>query len=96
MLKPSQYWILTGAGVIAVALAVTNMFMVQGNTALKAEASSRAQYIQQSIALEQLYGQIVQELAQRAVRTQDDQVRDLLAAEGINFDAPAPAGGAPR
>lgn len=94
MLKPAQYWILTGAGILAVALAVTNMFMVQANTTLKTEAGSRAQYIQQSIAMEQLYGQIVQELAQRAVRTQDDQVRDLLAAEGIKID-PA-AGGAPR
>lgn len=93
MLKPAQFRILMGAGGLALVLSVTNMFMVQANTQLKGEANGRAQFIQQSIALEQLYSQLVQELAQRAVRTQDGPLHDLLAAEGINVSmAGAPAG----
>jgi hypothetical protein len=70
------------------------MWLFYANRALQDEASSRAQFIQQSIALENLYRQIVKELADRAVRTRDDQIRDMLSGEGINltFDAP-PAGG---
>jgi hypothetical protein len=95
MLKDNEFWTLTVVCALALVLAFLNMFLFQSNRALQAEANGRAQYIQQSIALEQLYRQIVQELADRAVRTRDDQIRDMLAAEGLNLTfgtAPAEAG----
>ena len=76
MLKGYQFWILTVAGVICWALVIANMVLVQTNRALQADASTRGQYIQQSIQIETLYREIVQALADRAVRTRDDQVRD--------------------
>jgi type VI protein secretion system component VasK len=85
MLKTTQFWILTVAGGLALALVLVNMYLFQANRDLQAEANTRAQYIQQSIALETLYRQIVQELADRAVRTRDDQIRDMLAADGLNL-----------
>jgi hypothetical protein len=94
MLSKYEFWTLTGIGAVALALSGVNVYLSQTNTGLQAEASGRAQYIQQSVALENLYRDIVQALADRAVRTHDTQIRDLLAAEGINvnFDAaPAPA-----
>jgi hypothetical protein len=95
MLKDSEFWTLTVIGALALVLAALNMSLFQSNRALQAEANKRAQFIQQSIALETLYRQIVQELADRAVRTRDDQVRDMLAGEGLNltFGEP-PANGA--
>jgi hypothetical protein len=95
MLRRPQFWIVTVAGAMAFGLVVLNMFLFQTNRELQAHANSRAQYIQQSVAMEQLHRQIAQELANRAVRTRDDQVRDLLAAEGFNvsFDAAPPAQG---
>jgi hypothetical protein len=94
MLRSFEFWMLTAMGAIALALSGLNMYLSQANGALQAQANSRAQFIQQSIALEGLYREIVQALADRAVRTRDTQIRDLLAAEGltVNFDAaPAPA-----
>lgn len=89
MLKTSQFWTLTVAGGLALCLTLVNMYLFLANRDLQSEASGRAAYIQQSIAMESLYRQIVQELAERAVRTRDEQIRDMLAAEGLNisFDA---------
>ena len=92
MLKNYQFWILTVVGVLALVLAIANMALSRTNGATQAEANSRAQYIQQSIAMENLYRDIVQELADRAVKTRDDQIRDLLAAEGFNVNFAAPPG----
>jgi len=86
MLKESEFWILTVAGVAAIAVAATNMVLFLGNRDLQKQASERAQYIQESIALEGLYREIAQDLANRAVRTRDEQVRDLLAVDGINVN----------
>lgn len=94
MLKIHEFWTLTVAGSIAILLALANMYLFQGNRALQAEVNTRAQYIQQSIALESLYREMVQGLADRAVRTRDDQIRDLLSAEGINVTFDAAGGGA--
>lgn len=96
MLRQSEFWMLTAAGALAIVLALANMMLFQANRKLQDEANSRAQYIQQSIALEGLYRDIVKALADRALATRDEQVRDLLAAEGISLDfdkavAPAPA-----
>jgi hypothetical protein len=94
MLNNYEFWTLTGIGALALGLSGVNMYLSQTNAGLQAEASGRAQYIQQSVALENLYREIVQALADRAIRTRDTQIRDLLAAEGlnVNFDtAPPPA-----
>lgn len=86
MLRTSQFWILTTAGGLAIALVLTNMMLFQSNRKLQEEAANRAQYIQQSIAMEGLYRNIVKALADRALATRDDQVRELLAAEGVNLN----------
>jgi type VI protein secretion system component VasK len=86
MLKTNEFWILTAAGALAIALAVVNMTYFMGNRELQKEASQRAQYIQQSISLENLYREIVQGLAERGLRTRDEQIRNLLAGEGINLN----------
>ncbi len=97
MLTRFQFWLLTAAGGLAVVLVAVNMYLFQGNRVLQGEASSRAQFIQESIALENLYREIVQGLADRAVRTRDEQVRELLAAEGFNVTfEPPPASGEQR
>jgi hypothetical protein len=95
MLKTFEFWILTVVSGLALALALTNMLLYQQNRELNGRAAERNQYIQQSVALENLYRQIVQELGQRAVRSRDDQIRDLLSEQGfnINFDSQAAPGG---
>lgn len=95
MLKSAQFWTLTAAGALALLLAAANVALFQGNRTRQAEATSRAQYIQQSIALETLYREIVKGLADRALRTRDEQVRALLADEGLQLEFDAPADAAP-
>ncbi len=91
MLTRLQFWILTAAGSVAIVLAAANMVLFEANRELQAQATSRAQFIQESIALESLYREIVQGLADRAARTRDEQVRGLLAAEGFNVEFAPPA-----
>ncbi|MBM4197605.1 MAG: hypothetical protein FJ197_11025 [Gammaproteobacteria bacterium] len=94
MLKTEEFWTLSIIGMIALLLAVANALLVNDNTRARQEAQNRSQFIQQSIQLEQLYKQLAQELANRAVRTQDGELRDLLSAQGIsiNFDAAGQGG----
>jgi len=97
MLKTYQFWLLTVAGLLALGLAVANMYLTQVNGAMQTEASGRAQFIQQSIAMGNLYREVVEALADQAVKTRDEQIRDLLAAEGfnVNFNQ-APAAPSPE
>lgn len=96
MLRTNQFWILTATGGLAIALALSNMMIFQSNRKLQDEAASRAQYIQQSITMEGLYRDIVKALADRALATHDNQVRDLLAAEGLNLNFDQAADGPPQ
>lgn len=92
MLNRFEFWTLSGAGIVALVLSGVNMYLSQTNAALQARANNRAQFIQQSIARKNLYDEIIKVLANRAVNTRDEQIRDLLAGEGISVsleDAPA-------
>jgi Tfp pilus assembly protein PilN len=91
MLNRTQFWTLTAGAALALVVALVNMYLYQANRTLQAEVSDRGQFIQQSAALETLYRQIVNELADRAVRTRDEQVRAMFEGLGIklNFDEPS-------
>jgi hypothetical protein len=96
MLKAPQFWILTGAALIAALLALANATLFGSNRARQAEIAERAQYVQQSVQLEGLYREIVKGLADLSVRTQDPALARLLASQGITVTAnPAPASGLP-
>lgn len=97
MLRPWQFKLLTALGAIALVLIVANGILFTQNRAVQAEANNRQQYIQQSVALESLYRDIVRALAELAVKSDDAQVRQMLAAQGINItvNAPAPEAAAP-
>jgi len=95
MLSRSQFVTLMALAVAAVALAIGNMWLVTRTRDTQLELGQRQQFIQQSVALETLYRDIVKALAELGVKSGDRQVLDLLAAQGINLSyqgaAPAPA-----
>src|SRR5215472_3474075 len=92
MLKTWQFWVLTALALIACAMAGTNGVLLMVNQKAQAEVAQRAQFIQQSIQLEALFGETVKALADWTVRNHDSAMHDLLAAHGINVgDNPAPA-----
>ena len=95
MLNRWQFVTLMTLAVAAVALALTNMLLVTRTRDAQLELGQRQQFIQQSVALETLYRDIVKALAELGVKSGDRQVLDVLAAQGINLSyqsaAPAPA-----
>ena len=95
MLSRGQFVALMTLAIAALALTVANMWLVVRTRDVQAELGQRQQFIQQSVALESLYRDIVKALAELGVKSGDRQVLDVLAAQGINLSyqsaAPAPA-----
>lgn len=100
MLKPWQYRLLNAIGAVALVLALANGFVFTHNRDAQLEVNSRQQYLQQTASLDGLYRDIVKALAELAVKNNDAQLQQMLAANGINVTlnapvvaaAPAPAG----
>jgi len=90
MLKKNEFWILTALAAIGVLLAIANMILFSQNRTAQAEATGRAQYIQQAAQLEPLYRELVKALSELSVRNNDAELRDMLAKQGITV-TPAPA-----
>ena len=73
-------------------MALANILLFSQNRERQQEVTSRGQFIQQSVQLEALYREIAKALADLAVRNKDQQLRDMLAAQGISVTVnPAPA-----
>jgi len=87
-MKKSEFMIATGIGALSLALVIANIVMVGQNRQAQAESASRAQFIQQSVQLEVLYMDIVKALADLAVRNQDQDLKNVLNAQGISVSPP--------
>ena len=85
------------AAALAIVLAFTNMVLFERNRSLQQEVSSRTQYIQQSVQLEGLHREIVNAIANLAVRNKDDALKTILTQQGITFNVgqPEPAAAPP-
>ncbi len=89
-----QYRVLVVLGALALGLAIVNAVLFSNNRQAQNELATRGQYIQQSLQLEPLYQSLIKSLADLAARDNDNQLRSLLASQGISFSAspqPAPA-----
>jgi predicted Holliday junction resolvase-like endonuclease len=87
--------VFTILGVLMLILALVNILLSLGNQSLRAEVSERQQFITQSIQLEGVHRDIVTALATVAVKTNDAQIKNLLASQGVSFGADSgKAGGA--
>lgn len=80
--------------VVALVLVVANVLLAMGNQSVQADVNERQQFIAQSIQLEQLNRQVVTVLANMAMKSNDEQLKNLLAASGVALGPnPEPAGG---
>lgn len=98
MLKRWEFWTLTLLALLAAIFVLTNMVLFTTNRAAQTEVAGRQEYVQQTVQLEGLYRDIVKALADLSVRNQDEDLKGLLAAQGISITvnpAPAPAANAP-
>ncbi|MBI2538353.1 MAG: hypothetical protein HYW04_00940 [Deltaproteobacteria bacterium] len=79
---------------LTLVLVLVDVLLSLGNQFLRLEVNERQQFITQSIQLEELQREIVAALASVAVKSNDRQLKDLLASMGINLVDPRAAGGA--
>ena len=80
--------------VVALVLVVVNVMLALGNQSVQADIRERQQFIEQGMQRGQLYRQVVAFLANMAMKSNDEQLKNLLAASGVGL-APNPesAGG---
>jgi len=90
MLSKAQYWILTACGVLALGLTAANLWLYAGMRSMAGELDQRQLYVQQGAQLGVLYQDIAKSLAEMALRSNDDKLIAMLAAQGIQVN-PAPA-----
>ena len=82
--------VLTGLAVLVLLLVIVNILLMAGNQSLQLSVNERQQYIAETIQLEALNRQVIGVLAEMALKTNDGQLKELLAGVGVNL-SPTPA-----
>lgn len=86
---------MTGLAGVILLLVVINIVISLGNQSIQSEVSERQQIIAQTLQLETLNRQLIGVLANMALKTNDEQLKKLLADSGINLTSGQAAGSAP-
>jgi hypothetical protein len=86
---------LTAWSALILLLVIVNIIIGLGNQSIQAELAERQQEITQTIQLETLNRQLIAVLANMALKTNDAELKKILAESGINLDA-APESAAPK
>jgi len=73
-------------------LVLVNILLAFGNQSLQSDVSERQQVITQAMHLDALHRQVIGALAEEAVKTNDAQLKELLAASGFTL-SPKPEAG---
>ena len=90
MLSKWQHNLLVGLGALALLLVIANGVLFTQNRAAQAALNRRQAFVQQTVPLEGLYNEIVKSLAQMAVKDNDRQMLNMLAAQGLTITINAP------
>lgn len=84
-------------GFITLILVFVNMFLLVGNQSLQRTVAERQQVIMRSIQMQAPAREVITALANLAVRSDDEQLKQLLAKHGITVTVnPTPAGRAAK
>jgi ABC-type transport system involved in cytochrome bd biosynthesis fused ATPase/permease subunit len=86
VLKPFHYWLILVLAAMSILLVALNAGLYFSNRSLQANVEARARYIQEAQSLRSLYEELAKALANLAVEQQDDQLRALLAGEGLTIN----------
>jgi predicted Holliday junction resolvase-like endonuclease len=78
-------WVLTILSSLVLLLVVVNIFISLGNQSIQSEVSERQQTISQTLQLEGLNRQLINVLANLALKSNDDALKKVLAAGGIDL-----------
>ena len=84
-------------GFLTLILVFVNMFLLVGNQSLQRIVAERQQVIMHSIQIQGPAREVISALASLAVRSDDEQLKQLLAKHGITVSVnPTPPAGAPK
>jgi len=84
-LKRWQFLLLTGIGSVALMLVFVTTSLSNSIGAMRSQIDERQNFINETMLLSRLNVQLAQVLANLAVATGDDELRQLLADNGITF-----------
>ena len=93
-MRNKSKWVLTILSSLVLLLVVFNIFISLGNQSIQSEVGERQQSISQTLQLEGLNRQLINVLANLALKTNDQALMKVLAAGGIDLSraaGPAPA-----
>ncbi len=76
-----------GLSALALLLMIITVCLVNGNRTLQGEIQGRQNAINSSVSMSQLNQNLAQALAQTAIDNNDQDIHDLLAAQGITVKA---------
>ena len=88
--------LLTGLSVLVLLLVIVDILLMAGNQSLQLSVNQRQQYIAETIQLETLNRQVIGVLAEMAVKTNDGQLKELLAGVGLNLSPTPPQAPGPK
>lgn len=86
--------LLTVFATLVLLLVIVTIVVALGNQSIQAEVSERQQMLAQTLQLENLNRQLIGVMANLALKTNDAQLKKLLAESGVNLgpaEAPPPA-----
>ncbi len=84
-LSAGQYWLLVILGGLTLVVAIAAIYLAGGNQKLAAELQSKQAFIQQTLPLSKLNGELVQGIAKTAANIGDAELKALLERQGISF-----------
>lgn len=87
--------VLTAWSAVILLWVAVNIVIAVGNQSIQTEVAERQQEITQTIQLETLHRQLIAVLAEMALKTNDEELKKILAESGFQFDA-APASPPPK
>jgi len=90
-----QFAVLTLLGAGALVLVGVNAHVFTLNRDAQTTLGQRQQYVQQTVALESLYRDIVKALAELAVKGNDQQLLAILSAQGLSVTVDGPVAAPP-
>jgi hypothetical protein len=91
-LKQWQFYLLTGISAAALGLVFVTTSLSANIGAMRAQIDERQQFINETLLLSELNVQLAQVLANLAVATSDDELKQVLYANGISFSTDVSSG----
>ena len=92
-MKQKSNWVMTILASLVLFLVIVNIIVALGNQSIQSEVAERQQTISQTLQLESLNRQLINVLASLALKTNDEALKKVLAAGGI--DLPGKTAAAP-